>query len=62
MTLATVVAMAMFLGVILYALLGGPTSGPGSTTSPQATHASAQRSVLSSTTASARCGKPTTSG
>ena len=29
MTLATVVAMAMFLGVILYALLGGADFGSG---------------------------------
>ena len=63
MTLELAVAAALFAGVRrLRGASAAPTSAPGSSTRRRAVTSAAPRCAPSSTTASARCGRRTTSG
>ena len=62
MTLELAVAAALFAGVVAYAVFGGADFGSGFYDATQAATPAAPRCAPSSTTASVRCGRPTTSG
>ena len=62
MTLPVAAAVALFVGVLAYSVLGGADFGSGFFDLTAGARAGARRCAGWSTTASGRCGRPTTSG